>query len=184
MPAFLPHFDYYNKQQQCVFSSVHSQTNHRCGLGITSFPLKQRTQVRSPVSQFHDLRFFRGFPSIVRQMSGNLGHLRHPVIIWPSYIIRLGTVTVSEHNCNTRPSLNNNNTHKLTIPQYSFYKPISANLFNVNRQLYYLSLSWFSYFRLRFVAENKQKSYKNRHVFGLVLCCSSLTTSTPIFCYK
>ena len=35
-----------------------------------------------------------------------------PVIIWPSYIIRLRTATVSDHSCSTCPSLNNKQQHK------------------------------------------------------------------------
>ena len=54
---------------QCV-------NDHRYGLGITSLFLTQRARVRSPVVSISWLRFFRGFPSTVRQMSGNLGPIR------------------------------------------------------------------------------------------------------------
>ena len=51
--------------------------------------------------------FFRGFPSTVRQMSGNLGHNR-PRLSYGHHIIRLWTATVSYHSCSTWPSINNN----------------------------------------------------------------------------
>ena len=68
--------------------------------------------VRSPVGSISWLRFFRGFPSTVRQMSGNLGHIRPRLSyghhIWSKpYIIRLWTATVSDLSCSTWPSFNN-----------------------------------------------------------------------------
>ena len=59
--------------QTCVFSLP---LGHHCGLGITSLLLSQRAQVRCPVGSISWLRFFQGFPSTVKQMSGNMGHIR------------------------------------------------------------------------------------------------------------
>ena len=62
--------------------------------------------------QFPGWGFFRGFPSPLRQISGNLGHIRprlsygHHISSKP-YIIRLWTATVSDHNSSTWLSLNN-----------------------------------------------------------------------------
>ena len=62
--------------------------------------------------QFPGWDFFRGFILIVRQMSGNLGHIR-PRLSYGHYvsskpcIILLWTATVSDHSCSTWPSLNN-----------------------------------------------------------------------------
>ena len=52
------------------------------------------------------IEVFRGFPSTVRQMSGNLGHIRLPLsyghhISSKSYIICLQMATVSDHSCST-----------------------------------------------------------------------------------
>ena len=48
--------------------------DHRYNLGVTSLLLTQRARVRSPVGP--DPGYFRSFPSTVKQMSGNLGHIR------------------------------------------------------------------------------------------------------------
>ena len=45
----------------------------------------QRARVQSPVGTSYLVRFFRGFSSPVRQMSGNFRPPRSPNIIWPSY---------------------------------------------------------------------------------------------------
>ena len=45
----------------------------RCGLGVTSLPLTHQVSVRSRSGHFPGWGFFRGFPSTVSQMSGNLG---------------------------------------------------------------------------------------------------------------
>ena len=55
----------------------HSKWDHRCGLGVTPLPLRQRARVQSPVGSIFWFRFLRGFSSTVRQMFGNLGHI-HP----------------------------------------------------------------------------------------------------------
>ena len=63
---------------------------------------------------------FRGFPSTVRQMSGNLGHIRprlsygHHISSKPN-IIPLRWATVSDHRSGTWPSLNNNNRGRRVI---------------------------------------------------------------------
>ena len=80
--------------------------------------LTQRARVRSTVGSISLLRFFRALPSTVRQMSGNLGHIR-PRLSYDyrtsskPYIIRLRTATVPDHSCSTWPSLNNK--HHLSI---------------------------------------------------------------------
>ena len=81
---------------------------HRCRLGVTSLLLMQRVRVRSPVGS---ISWFPSFASIIRQMSGNLGHIRP----WLSYghcipskpiFIPLRTATISDHSYSTWPSLN------------------------------------------------------------------------------
>ena len=52
-----------------------------CGLGLTSLLLTQRTRVRSPDGSVFLVRFFRGFSSTVRQMSGKLRYHLSPDII-------------------------------------------------------------------------------------------------------
>ena len=43
---------------------------------VTWLPLTQRARIRSPVGWISWLRFFPGFPSTIRQTSGNVGHIR------------------------------------------------------------------------------------------------------------
>ena len=86
--------------------------DYRCCLGVTSLFLMQWARVRSPVGSISWLRFFRGFPSTVRQMSGNLGYIRPRLsyglhISSKPYIIRLRTASVSDHSCSTWQSLSN-----------------------------------------------------------------------------
>ena len=67
------------------------------------YTILRRTRIRSPVGSILWLWFFRGFPSTLRQMSGNLGHNRprlsydhrRPLSSKP-YIIRLRMATVSD----------------------------------------------------------------------------------------
>ena len=72
--------------------------------------LTQRARFRSSVGWIPWLRFFRGFRSTVRQMSGNLGHIRprlsnvHQIASKPN-IIGLLTATVSDHSWRQWPSL-------------------------------------------------------------------------------
>ena len=85
---------------------------HRCALGVTPLLLTQRARLRSPVGPISWLRFFPGFPSTVRRMSGNLGHIR-PRLSYGHHISsklcinRLRTATVSDLSCSTWPSFNN-----------------------------------------------------------------------------
>ena len=73
-----------------------------------------------PGSQFPGWDFSQGFPSTVRQMSGNLGHIRsrlsygHHISPEP-YIMRLRTATVSDYSCSTRSSLNNKHEQRFWI---------------------------------------------------------------------
>ena len=62
-------------QHYFSFKSL-STKHHHCGLGVTSLLLTQRARVRSPVGLVSWLKFFRGFPSTVRQISGNFGEIR------------------------------------------------------------------------------------------------------------
>ena len=50
-----------------------------CGLGVTSLSLKQQVWVWSPVGSVSWLKFFLGFSSTVREMSGTLDHI-HPQV--------------------------------------------------------------------------------------------------------
>ena len=85
--------------------------DHRCGLGVTSLFLTQRARVRSPVGSISWLRIFRGFPLSVKQISGNLGHVRprlsygHHKSSKP-YVIRIRMATITGHSCSTWPPLN------------------------------------------------------------------------------
>ena len=78
--------------------------HHRCDPWLM-LPLTQRTQVRSPVGLVSWLRFFRGFSSTVRQMSGNVG----PDIICSSLskiiFIYLRTARLPDLRCSTRTNL-------------------------------------------------------------------------------
>ena len=107
VPYYAPTYHY------ILGEATHCQFDHRCGLGVISLLLTHRARVQSPVESVSWLRFFRGFPLTVRQMSGNLGYIRPRLsyghhISSKSCIIRLRTATVSDHSCNTWPSL-----HKL-----------------------------------------------------------------------
>ena len=82
---------------------------HRCGLGITSLLLTQRTRVRSPVGSVSRLRFFLRFSLNRKTDVRKFGSHSSPVIIYHSklYIIHLRTATVSGLNCSRWPSLYN-----------------------------------------------------------------------------
>ena len=54
------------------------------GQAVACVPVSQRARVRSPVGTSFLVRFFRGFYSPVRQMSGSFRPPRSPNIIWPS----------------------------------------------------------------------------------------------------
>ena len=56
---------------------------HRCGAG-GSMPVKQRALVWPHTELVSWVRFFRGFCSLVRQMSGSFRPHGFPDIIWPS----------------------------------------------------------------------------------------------------
>ena len=75
------------------------------------------------------LRFFRGFPSTIRQMSGNLGHIR-PRLSYGHHrsskpqIIHPWMAMVSDHSCTTWSSLNNKQQQQLArITGTLLYKP-------------------------------------------------------------
>ena len=90
-------------RQEAAFTFNH---DHPCGLGVTSLLLTQWARVQSPVGSTSWLRFFQGFPSTVRQLSVNLGHIRSRLsygryISFKPYIIRLRTATVSDFSCST-----------------------------------------------------------------------------------
>ena len=78
----------------------------RCSLGVTSLLLTQWAWVRSPVESVSWLKFFRGFPSTVRQMPGNLGHIR-PQLSYGHHISSVYGRRRSDHSCSTWLSLNN-----------------------------------------------------------------------------
>ena len=103
-----------------VIKYVSFGLDNRCGLGVTSLLLMKRTRVRSPVKSLSWLMLFRGFPSTVRQMSGNLSHIRPQLsyvqhISSKPYTIRLRTSTVCDLGCCTWPSLNNKQQQHLVV---------------------------------------------------------------------
>ena len=51
---------------------------------VACAPVTQRARARSLSGQVSRMRFFRGFSSPVRQMSGSFRPTRSPNIIWPS----------------------------------------------------------------------------------------------------
>ena len=65
----------YHNTDMCI-NPFTNNSDHRCGLGVTSLLLTQRARVRSPVGSITWLSFFRGFSSTIRKMSGNLGYIR------------------------------------------------------------------------------------------------------------
>ena len=81
---------------------------------------------------------FRGFPSTVRQVSGNSGHIR-PRLSYSHHksskpcVIYLWTATVFEHSCSTWSSLNNKQQHwavlwiLLFFPKVYFPKVLYPN---------------------------------------------------------
>ena len=64
-------FTSYLKRTHSHICFHNSYIDNRCGRDVTSFTLIQRVRVRSPIGSISWLRFFRCFPSTVRQMSGN-----------------------------------------------------------------------------------------------------------------
>ena len=65
-----------DKRQVCMIRLFKSLYNHRCGLEVTSLPLTQGPGFDPRSDQFPSWGFAADFPSTVRQMSGNLGHIR------------------------------------------------------------------------------------------------------------
>ena len=76
--------------------------DHRCGLGVTSLSLMQRARFRSPIGSVSWLRFFRGFSSTYRQMSGNLATFvlgYHMAIVYMGWFFSFST-NASVLSCN------------------------------------------------------------------------------------
>ena len=61
--------------------------------GVTSLLLTRRARVRSPVGSFSWLRFFPGISLNIRQMSGNLGHIRPRL----SYVHHISSKSFTYH---------------------------------------------------------------------------------------
>ena len=105
-----------------------SRNKLKFSLVVTSLLLTQRARVRSPVGSVSCLRFFLN----VRQMSGNLGHIR-PRLSYDyhmsskPYIIRLRTATISNHNCSTWPSLRGQR-----VEFRSFWSKITFSFYCIN----------------------------------------------------
>ena len=82
--------EYYVNQKACytclpnISSTVCISRVHRCGQTVACVPITQRAGVRSRSGQVSWVRFFRGFSSPVRQMSGSFRPPRSANIIWPS----------------------------------------------------------------------------------------------------
>ena len=85
---------------------LHEYTDHNCGRGVKSLPLGPRS------SQFSRLKFFRGFFSTVRQMSGKVRSQPSPNIIWPSLSSILIHYGRQWHEMLTRPKTSNKQTNK------------------------------------------------------------------------
>ena len=101
--------------------------DHHCGLEVKSLVLTQQARVRSPVGSIYLVEVFLGF-SLNRKANFRIFWPHSsPVIIWPSYIIRLRTATVSDHSSSTWPSLNNKQQQHLwwrdrsQVSSFSFY---------------------------------------------------------------
>ena len=84
------HFSHIHFWSSKILTTIYS-FDHRCGLGIM-LPVAERARVRSPVGLICWLRFLRFFFTTLKQMSGNLGHIRprvsfghHPKSYSPVY---------------------------------------------------------------------------------------------------
>ena len=65
-------------------SSSHFQVSTAVEQVVACAVVTQRARVRFPAGQVFWVRFFRGFSSPVRRMSGSFRPTRSPNIIWPS----------------------------------------------------------------------------------------------------
>ena len=68
----------------CVI--YNKKCDHRCGLGVTSLLLTQRSRIRSPVGSVSWLWFLPGFSLNRKTNVRKFGPYSSPVIIWPSLL--------------------------------------------------------------------------------------------------